>query len=238
MILDLLLMIWYARKGEIINTPAQYIFEASFVLGCLELYFISPVSMGNAVESGVKAMSSRFLVAHPRFSRRQRLCDLLSREADRTCIDEVSTADALRAKLQSTTFDLVIAHHSLVPDITILPGSHAVLLVTQLDEAVFHATCEHGILAYLSDYASEALLLATLDLKPGDFLIDPTFALRKEVTRGLEQLLLLASLTEQERKIVAFQQHGYSLLEIAEELCIEISTVKRHLANISKKRKQ
>jgi len=194
--------------------------------------------MGNAVESGVKAMSSRFLVAHPRSSRRQRLCNLLSREADSKYIDEVSTADALRDKLHSTTFDLVIAHHSLVPDIIILPGDRSVLLVAQLDEAVFHAACEHSILAYLSENAPEALLLATLDLKPGDFLIDPTFALRKEVTRGLEQLLLLALLTEQERNIVALQQREYSLQEIAEELYIEISTVKRHLANISRKRKQ
>lgn len=105
-------------------------------------------------------MHSRIVVAHPRRSWRQRLCDLLCREADSKCIDEVSTADALRDKLSTNFFDLVVAHHSLIPDITILPGDHSVLLVTQLNETLLHAIREHGILACLSENAPEALLLA------------------------------------------------------------------------------
>lgn len=194
--------------------------------------------MGNAVENSVKAMSLRLLLAHPRFSWRNKLCRLLSQEAG--YIDEVSTANALGNKLYSTSFDLVIAHHSLVPDITILPGDHFVLLVALPDKTLFQAARNHGALAYLSENPPETLLLATLDLKPGDFLLDPAFAhwALNESARNAKPLLLLDALTQQERKIVTLQKEGRSLSEIADRLCIEISTVRRHLANISTKRKQ
>lgn len=185
-------------------------------------------------------MHSRIVIAHPRRAWRQRLCWLLAQELASTgCIDEVDTVNALERKLRSTPFDLVIAHHSLVPNITILPGDHSVLLVAQLDEALLHAAREHGLLACLSENAPEALLLATLDLKPGDFLIDPTFTqwALNEATRNFEQLLLPVLLTQQEQKIVDLQQDGLSRQEIVDKLCIAENTLKRHLANISRKRK-
>jgi DNA-binding NarL/FixJ family response regulator len=185
--------------------------------------------MINAVESGDKAMYSRLLVAHPRRAWRQRFCWLLSQEiASIGCIDEVDTGNVLRDRLHSLSFDLVIAHHSLVPDIAILPGDHSVLLVAQLDEALLRAVRKHGILAYLSENASEALLLATLDLKPGEFLIDPAFVplALDETTHHAETLLLFDALTPRERVILALQEEGRSPLEIAGQLCIAKSTVK------------
>lgn len=185
-------------------------------------------------------MHSHTVVAHPRRAWRQRLCWLLAQElASAGCIDEVDAENALESKLRSTPFDLVIAHHSLAPDITILPGNCSVLLVAQWDETLFQAVREHSILAYLSENASEVLLLATLDLKPGEFLIDPAFACWAfdEAAHHAEALSLLDALTPQEQVILALQEEGRSLLEIAGQLCIAKSTVKRHSAAISKKRK-
>ncbi|MGB8348536.1 MAG: helix-turn-helix transcriptional regulator, partial [Ktedonobacteraceae bacterium] len=73
---------------------------------------------------------------------------------------------------------------------------------------------------------------------PGDFLIDPAFGRWAFAAQSSEQSLLLDSLTQQERAIVALREEGFSLHEIADHLCITESTVKRHLANISAKRKQ
>ena len=210
-------------KGKTISHAHSTYARHLLPLRCPRSYFISPVSTGNAVESSVKAMSLRLLIAHPRFSWRNRLCRLLSQEAG--YIDEVSTVNALGNKLHSTSFDLVIAHHSLVPDITILPGDHFVLLVAQPDKTLFQAAREHGALAYLSENPPESLLLATLDLKPGDFLLDPAFArwALNKAARSSEPLHLLNALTKQEQKIVMLREEGRSLSEIADRLCIEIA---------------
>ena len=197
--------------------------------------------MGNAVESGANTMSLRLLLADLRSIRLMGLRLLLSQEKSRVeFIDEVTAADALAYKLSTSAFDLVIAHYSLVPDITILPGDHFVLLVAQPDKALFQAARDHGALGYLSDNPPEELLRATLYLCPGDFLIDPAFGrwAFNSAAQNSEQLLLPASLTEQERTIVALRQRSLSEHEIADQLCITESTVKRHLANISAKRKQ
>lgn len=84
------------------------------------------------------------------------------------------------------------------------------------------------------------MLLATLDLKPGDFLIDPafTYQLLNGVTKQAGAAIDTVLLTKQEQRIVTLQQDGFSLQEIADKLSIEISTVRRHLATVSAKRKQ
>jgi len=186
-------------------------------------------------------MSLRLLLADLRSTRLTGLHLLLSQEKARVdFIDEVAVVNALAYKLSTGAFDLVIAHYSLVPDITILPSDHFVLLVAQPDKTLFQAAREHGALGYLSENSPEELLRATLYLCPGDFLIDPAFTLwaLNEAARSSEQPLLPASLTERERAIVALRTSGLSAHEIADQLCIAESTVKRHLANISAKRKQ
>ncbi|MGB8344204.1 MAG: LuxR C-terminal-related transcriptional regulator [Ktedonobacteraceae bacterium] len=186
-------------------------------------------------------MSLRLLLVDLRSTRLMGLRLLLSQEQSRVeFIDEVTVANALAYKLSTGAFDLVIAHHSLVPDITILPSNHFVLLVAQPDKALFQAARDHGALAYLSENPSEELLRATLYLCPGDFLIDPTFthcALNGAV-KNAEPCVDADWLTERERAIVALREGGFSLHDIADRLCVTKSTVKRHLANISAKRKQ
>lgn len=185
-------------------------------------------------------MSLRLLLADLRSMRLTGLRLLLSQEKTRIeCIDEVTMIDALARKLFNGDFDLVIAHHSLVPDISILPSNRFVLLVAQPDQSLFQAAREQGALAYLSENPSAELLLATLDLKPRDFLIDPIFTLwaLHAASRNTEPLPLLDALTPQERVIHALQKEGRSLSEIADQLCIAKSTAKRHSATISRKRK-
>jgi len=186
-------------------------------------------------------MSLRLLLVDLRSTRLTGLRLLLSQEKARVeFIDEVTVIDALAYKLSTGAFNLVIAHYSLVPDITILPSDHFVLLVAQPDKALFQAAREHGALGYLSENPPEELLRATLYLYPGDFLIDPTFTqwALNEAVQNSKLLPLPDVLTQQERKIVALREGGLSLREIANQLCIAESTVKRHLANISAKRKQ
>ncbi len=186
-------------------------------------------------------MSLRLLLADLRSIRLMGLRLLLSQEKARVdFIDEVTVIDALASKLSTGAFDLVIAHYSLIPDIAILPSDHFVLLVAQPEKALFQAARNHGALGYLSENPPEDLLRATLYLCPGDFLIDPAFTqwALNEAARSSEQPLLPALLTEQERVIVALREGGLSLHDIADHLCIAESTVKRHLANISAKRKQ
>lgn len=185
-------------------------------------------------------MSLRLLLADLRSMRLTGLRLLLSQEKTRIeFIDEVTMVDALARKLFTGDFALVIAHHSLVPDISILPNNRFVLLVAQPDQSLFQAARERGALAYLSENPPEELLLATLNLKSGDFLIDPKFAVwaLHEALRSAEPLPLFDALTPQERVIHALQEEGHSLSEIAIQLCIAKSTAKRHSATISRKRK-
>lgn len=228
-------------KGEIIthrhNTYARHFLP--WRCPQLSLYFMH--QRGNAVESSANTMSLHLLLVDLPSPRLMGLRLLLSQEKARVkCIDVVTVIDALPRQLSTGAFDLIIAHSSLVPDITILPSDHFVLLVAQPDRALFQTAREYGALGYLSENPSQALLLAALDLRPGDFLIDPVFgrwAFHCATPRS-EPIMLLDSLTEQERKIVVLRQCGLSGREIADHLYITESTVKRHLANIAVKRKQ
>lgn len=155
-------------------------------------------------------------------------------------IDEVTTVDTLICKLHSISFDLMIAHQSLVTELSILPKDHFVLLVVQPDRVGFQTALDQGALGYLSENTSPELLKATLDLHPGDFLIEPSFArwAFKVTTTNHEPSMESEALTQREREIFTLRNRGLSPHQIAEQLCITESTVKRHVANIAVKFRQ
>jgi DNA-binding NarL/FixJ family response regulator len=140
--------------------------------------------------------------------------------------------------------DILEAAHTaasafLITDIMLLPKDHFAILVPAPDKELFLAARKHGFTAYLAENPPKELLQELLQLAPGDFLIDPAFAnwMLKTVAREDQQNEQIDFLTLRERGIAALLNKGLSHTEIAQQLSIATSTVKRHSANISAKRK-
>jgi DNA-binding NarL/FixJ family response regulator len=154
-------------------------------------------------------------------------------------IEEAISSESLKRKLTIRTPDFVIVHQSLITDITLLPKDHFAILASEPDEAIFLTARQHGLRAYLSDDPSEYLLHEILYLAPERFLIDPGFIdwFMCLVANNGHHIAIQKSLTPREQEIVALLDQGISPEEIAEKLCIAVGTVRRHMANVSAKRK-
>ncbi|MHB8600443.1 MAG: LuxR C-terminal-related transcriptional regulator [Ktedonobacteraceae bacterium] len=154
-------------------------------------------------------------------------------------VEEVSNRESLNRLLISRKPDFVFAHQSLITNIMLFPKDHFAILTPAPDKEIFLIARKHGITAYLAENPSKELLQEVLQLALGDFLIDPAFTnwMLKTVARKDQQNDQIDLLTPMEGRIAALLHKGLSHAEIAQQLSMATSTVKRHSANISAKRK-
>jgi DNA-binding NarL/FixJ family response regulator len=107
-------------------------------------------------------------------------------------------------------------------------------------EAEVIAWAEAGVAGYVSREASSAELSEVIEaVARGETLFSPRVAavLLRRVSAlptrpSLDIPGLIGRLTTRERDIVALIDQGFSNKEIANQLCIEVSTVKNHVHNI------
>lgn len=93
-----------------------------------------------------------------------------------TQVYEAATSIDLKKHLATGKLDLIVAHQSLIEDITVLPQGHFIVLGAKPDKDILFSARSYGGPGYLSENAVAELLQLALSLREGDFLPDPTFA--------------------------------------------------------------
>ena len=156
-------------------------------------------------------------------------------------IYEVSNRNDLHNHLHAAPpLDLIIVNESLISDITMLPQERFIILAAELDIIVFQAAYKQRAKGYLLENSSAEILLTTLSLPNGAFLIEPTivldildhFSCDKRFT--IKQELL----TPREKEITQLLRDGTDRRTIAKCLHISEATLKTHIKNITRKREQ
>jgi len=146
----------------------------------------------------------------------------------------------LKSQLAATSFNVVIAHQSLVSDISILPRDRFVLFISEPKKETLLTALNHGVRGYFSENPPEELLKVTVSLLPEQCQFDPALfpwvikLINDEVLPSLNRAKEML-LTTREQDIYALRQSGLSYAEMANTLSIAKSTVKRHMANIASK---
>lgn len=184
-------------------------------------------------------MGLRILLADPRDLVRQSLHTLFVTIRGVHTVDEVDTCKTLKQYLTThQQIDLAIVHQSLITDFALLPGGQFVVLADTLDQVKLFAAFEAGAKGYLSENASQELLLATLKIaqKKGEsaFLVDPSITptLLVCVKATMISSTNIDTLTSRERAVLLCLHRGLTDAEIAKELCITPATVRSHIAHI------
>jgi len=188
------------------------------------------------------------------------ICDLkatvLRNEPDIEVVGCVAVADEALAMLKKSDCDVVLVSVTLPDDgAFILTRSIAKLgnpikvLITGLTEskAVILRCIEEGVSGYVNtDESLTDLVRKIRCVSQGEFLVSPGIAaalisriseLKKLVTElnGFKEMNpdhLYAELTERECEVLDLIERGCSNQEIANNLCIELGTVKNHVHNI------
>jgi DNA-binding NarL/FixJ family response regulator len=155
-------------------------------------------------------------------------------------VQEAPSLASFETQLATHPFDLIVVNQSLLVGISHLLAGNTVILAHEPDKALFLTAREHEARAYLNDDPSEHLLREVLQLKPGEFLIDPLFScwVMDQVGENGKGQISLERLTPKEREVAGLHNKGLSYVEIAKQLCMSKETAKRHMATIRSKMKR
>ena len=183
-------------------------------------------------------MGQNILLADPRFVFRQGLRNILTSMFPGAFIEEVTTATAFATTLTAYPYDLTVVNQTFLIELSHVPEGISIVLVSQPDKGILLAAYTHHARAYLSDNPSEQLLRFVLQLKTGDFWIDPVFSRWMVSQMSIHERYRIPINLLTEREIAELRARGLSYMEIAEHLCIAISTVRQHIVNIGRKQRK
>ncbi len=185
-------------------------------------------------------MKLRILIAEPQDILRAGLRTILFEDERIAHIHEAATKEDLQLRLRYDSLDLIIINQLLISDVMSLPEGRFVVLAPELDMTVFQAAYKHKARGYLLENVSAELLRATLSLTDGTFLIEPTLTTQiiEHFLRDRRFLIKDELLTPREREILSLLRDGMDRSLIADRLSISEATLKTHLKNIARKRKQ
>lgn len=180
----------------------------------------------------------QILIADLRDILRNGLRAIFTEDERVTHVYEATTYESIKTYLSSKPIDLVIIHHSMVPDMKELPRGRFVLLVSELDLELFQQAYQYGARGFLLENAPAELLRTTLGLAPGAFLIEPKIAVSilALFSGDLRFAVKEELLTSREREIVELLREGVERQAIAQKLHISEATLKTHIKNITRKR--
>lgn len=180
------------------------------------------------------------LIAEPRDIIRVGLRTLFAGDNRITQIYEVKTQEALHQCMNTCSFSLLVMNQLLITDISLLPRGRFAILATELDISIFQKAYEHGARAYLLESTSADLFRAILSCEEKGFLIEPTLAIPILEYLSSDARFAVNSdlLTSREREIVELLREGIDRRSIAHQLCISEATLKTHIKNITRKRKE
>lgn len=180
------------------------------------------------------------VIADARDVPRRGWSSIFSNYGDIASIYEAANKDELEALLRTTSFDLLFIHQSLVTDPSLLPRNRFVLLVTEFDVYLFQMAHHYAARGYLLENTAPELLLATLVLPDGAFLIEPGISVEiiQYLSHDRKFDVQDDLLTPREREIVDMLRRGSERADIVKELNISKSTLKTHIRNIQRKREE
>lgn len=179
---------------------------------------------------------------------REGLRTLLAGRADLEVVAEAGTsADAIEAAARATP-DIVIMDVRL-PDGSgveacraireILPATRVIMLTSYPDDEALYASIVAGASGYLLKQTRAAALIDAIDaVSKGRALLDPDITARvlERVRRGnADEDPALASLTDQERRVLQQLATGKTNREIGEALFLSEKTVKNYVSRILEK---
>jgi two-component system, NarL family, response regulator DevR len=175
---------------------------------------------------------------------RRGLKDLLEAEDDIDVVGDAGTAGMALAGIAATQPDVAVLDVRL-PDgngvevcrevRTRDPGI-ACLMLTSFgdDEALFDAIMAGAAGYLLKDVKGQDLVDAVRRVAAGDSLLDPTLTgkVLERLRRGDEEDPRLASLSDQERRILGHIAEGMTNRQIAEQMHLAEKTVKNYVSNL------
>jgi len=183
----------------------------------------------------------RILIADPRAIVRRGLKAMIGEMQDVGCseVGEVDTPQRLTGMLATFLPDMVIAHQSLVTDITLLPRGRFVIVTPQPDISTFLALLARGGRGYLSEQAPYHWLREALTMSGEGLVIDPAFGpwIKEHLGRNGSISVDYEVLTPRELEVLYLMHRGFSDKAIATHLSIAGATVRTHVASLLRKLK-
>ena len=175
---------------------------------------------------------------------RRGLRDLLEAEGDIEIVGESGLAQEAAARIPALRPHVAVLDARL-PDgsgidvcrdvRSVDPSIKALILTSYDDDEALFAAILAGASGYVLKQIGSTDLVDTIRrVAAGQSLIDPALTARvlDRVRHGPEQLEELASLTEQERKILALIAEGLTNRQIAERMFLAEKTVKNYVSSI------
>lgn len=204
------------------------------------------------INSDVKPRSIRLLIVETQRLFRQSLRVLLERERDvATVVEATDGREAYRLAMEHKP-DIVLLDVD-IPDLDAesvtklihkhLPDTRVLLLARYDEDSRIVAAMQAGAFGYLlKDIDCTDFLRIVRATVRGEHILSPVMPERlvhtvPGVVRSTHEdnNLLLSSLTDREREILACAAAGRSNKEIADQLCVSVDTVKTHLHHIYRK---
>src|SRR6266542_3133757 len=175
---------------------------------------------------------------------RHGLRDLLEREGDIEVVGESGSAVDAQHRIPALRPDVAVLDARL-PDgsgidvcreiRSVDPSIHALILTSfEDDEALFSAIMAGASGYVLKQIRGTDLVDAVRRVASGQSLLDPAVTQRvlERIRNGVEQPRELASLTEQERRILEYVAEGLTNREIAGRMFLAEKTVKNYVSSL------
>jgi two-component system response regulator DevR len=178
---------------------------------------------------------------------RRGLRDLLESDGDIEIVGESGTAREATARIPALRPDVAVLDARLPDgsgidvcrDVRSVDPSISALILTSYDddEALFAAILAGAAGYLLKQVGGHDLVDAVRRVAAGQSLIDPSLTARvlERLRNGPEENAELASLTEQEHKILALIAEGLTNRQIGERLSLAEKTVKNYVSSILSK---
>jgi two-component system response regulator DevR len=178
---------------------------------------------------------------------RRGLRDLLESEGDIEIVGEAGTVRDATARIPALRPDVAVLDARLPDgsgidvcrDVRTVDSSISALILTSYDddEALFAAILAGAAGYLLKQVGGNDLLDAVRRVAAGQSLIDPTLTARvlERLRNGPAEHAELASLTEQEHKILVLIAEGMTNRQIGERLSLAEKTVKNYVSSILSK---
>ena len=180
-------------------------------------------------------MGKRILLADPRFVVRSGLRNFFSHEFPDAYIEEATTSQTCSTLLAAHLYDVIVVHQLFLATQT--PEGKVIVLAHRPDKELLQLAHTHHAIACIGNDYTEELLRAILKLESGEFLLDPTFSdwLFEQLGENEKIGVQMEQITAKEREVIELRNKGLSYAEIAERLCISMSTVRQHIVNVGRK---
>lgn len=203
------------------------------------------VDMSVAGDRG-KVLTCRVLVVDDSRLYREGLVSLLAAELGSPCVAAADSFAVVQGRLEVSDPDVVLVNLACVDDIDVIasirrqaPGVRVVVVgVDEADEEKVIACAEAGACGYVTRQDSLADLLAVIaSVLEGGSHISPRIGslllgrVRQTATRRPEPHRM-GSLTDREIQILRLISAGCSNQDIADQLTIELHTVKNHVHSV------